>query len=155
MRPTRRPTTPLVLAIAAFVAAGGYIHLREWLDTYRSIPSSVPGSAVVRLGFPVNAAISFLLAALLVAVALRASRTNRATNVVLGATALFQIGSLASLILSRTDSVFGWSEAVWTRGADQSRAVEIGALVILAGVVGLQQAMRRRQLVPIRVGGGR
>lgn len=27
-----RFTTSLVLVSAAFVAAGGYIHLREWLD---------------------------------------------------------------------------------------------------------------------------
>jgi len=151
MQSTRRPTAPLVLAIAAFVAAGGYVHLREWLDTYRDIPSSVPGSAVVRLGFPINAAISFVLAAVLVVVAVRASRSNRVTNVVLAVTALFQAGSLATLILSRTDSVLGWSEAVWTRGADQSRAVEIGALVLLAGVAALHQAINRRQLVPALV----
>jgi len=133
------------------VAAGGYVHLREWLDTYRLIPSEVPGAVVVKVGFPINAAVSFVLAAVLVAVALRATRPSRGANVVLGVTALFQAASLATLILSRTDSVFGWSEAVWTRGADQSRAVEIGALLALAGIVGLQ-AMVRRRLVPARVG---
>ena len=45
----------LIVVAAVFVAAEG-IHLREWLDTYRHVPASVPGAAVVRVGFPVNAA---------------------------------------------------------------------------------------------------
>ncbi|MEY2403444.1 MAG: hypothetical protein QOD38_995, partial [Acidimicrobiaceae bacterium] len=43
--------------------------------------------------------------------------------------------SLGSLILSRTGSVLGWKEPVWTDGANQARAVEIVALVALAGVI--------------------
>src|SRR4051812_41373092 len=48
----RRVTTPLILIAALFVLAGGYVHLREWQDTYRSLPSIVPGRDVVRIGFP-------------------------------------------------------------------------------------------------------
>lgn len=149
MQRPRLLTTPLLLVTAALVAAGGYVHLREWLEIYRDIPSSVPGSAVVRIGFPLNAAVSFVLALVLVALAVGAPRSNRVTNVVLGATALFQAASLASLILSRTGSVFGWSEAIWTPGADQTRAVEIGALFMLVGIIAIQAAGRRR-LVPAR-----
>ncbi len=143
MEITKRATSPLLLAIAALVAAGGYVHLREWLGSYRSLPAAVPGAAVVKIGFPITAAISAVLAIVLVVMALRRQDWNRTTVVVLGATALFQAVSLAVVVLSRTDSVFGWSEAAWTRGAGQIRAVEIGALIGLAQVAGLRALMRQ------------
>lgn len=132
-----RPTRPLLIVAAAFVLAGGWIHLREWLDTYRDVPSEAPGSWVVRIGFPVNAAVSVLLAAALVFVAFRGGR--RLGLAVIGATVLFQAGSLAALIITRVDELFGWTEPTWTDGAEQTRAVEIGALVALvaAAVVSL------------------
>jgi len=142
MKITNRPMTPLLLAIAGLVGAGGYVHLREWLGSYRSLPSAVPGSAVVKVGFPVTAAISAVLAVVLIVMALRRQDWNRTAAVVLGVTAIFQAVSLAVLILSRTDSVLGWSEPAWTRGADQIRAVEIGALICLAQVAGLRAMMR-------------
>jgi len=144
MKITKRPVSPLLFAIAALVAAGGYVHLREWLGSYRTIPSAVPGAAVVKVGFPITAAISAVLAVFLIAMALRRQDWNRTAAVVLGATAVFQVVSLAVLILSRTDSVFGWSEPAWTRGADQIRAVEVGALICLAQVAGLRAMMRQR-----------
>ncbi len=143
MKITRGPASPLLLAIAALVAAGGYVHLREWLGGYRSLPSAVAGAAVVKVGFPVTAAISAVLAVVLVAMVLRRQDWNRTAAVVLGLTAVFQAVSLAVLILSRTDSVFGWSEPAWTRGADQIRAMEVGALICLAQVAGLRALMRR------------
>ena len=143
METTKRALSPLLLAIAALVAAGGYVHLREWLESYRSLPSAVPGAAVVRAGFPITAAISAVLAIGLIALALRRRSWSRSTAVLLGVTAVFQAVSLAVLILSRTDSVFGWSEPAWTRGADQIRAVEVGALIGLAQVAGLRAMMRR------------
>ena len=142
MKIAKRPVSPLLLAIAALVGAGGFVHLREWLGSYRSLPSAVPGAAVVKVGFPVTAAISAVLAVVLVAMVLGRRDRSRATAVVLGVTAVFQAVSLAALILSRTDSVFGWSEPAWTRGADQIRALEIGALICLAQVAGLRAMMR-------------
>jgi len=136
----RRRTTPLVLAAAAFIAAGGYIHLREWLDTYRDLPSGVPGSAVVRVGFPINVGLSVLLAVALV-VTLFAGR--RLAPLVIAAAVAFEAGSLAALILSRTGSLAGWMEPVWTRGANQTRAVEIGAIVALAAAAAMAAAQRR------------
>ncbi len=138
---TIRHAAPLLMAAAVFMAAGGYLHIREWLGGYRGIPDSVPGWFVVRVGFPVNAAASALLAAGLVYCAVRASRL--APLVVIGA-ALFQAGALATLILSRTGSVFGWSEPSWGRGPNQTRAVEIGALLALAGVAAIAAMQRRR-----------
>jgi hypothetical protein len=128
---TARLTAPLMLSAALFTAAGGYIHLREWLDTYRHVPAGVPGSAVVRIGFPINVAVSFVLAAALLATTYR---LHRLASLAVGATILFEAASLASLIISRTGSLFGWTEPVWTNGADQTRAVEIGALLCLAAV---------------------
>jgi protein-S-isoprenylcysteine O-methyltransferase Ste14 len=144
MKITTRPVSPLLCAIAVLVAAGGYVHLREWLGSYRFLPSAVPGAAVVKVGFPVAAAISAVLAVVLIDMALRRQEWNRTAAVVIGATAVFQALSLTVLILSRTDSVFGWSETAWTRGAGQIRAVEVGALICLAQVAGLRAMMRPR-----------
>lgn len=144
MRMIRRPVSPLLLAIAALVAAGGYVHLREWLGSYRSLPSAVPGAAVVKVGFPITAAMSAVLAVVLIVMALRQRDWSRTAAVVVGVTAVFQAVSLAALILSRTDSVLGWSEPAWTRGADQIRAVEVGALICLAQLVGLRAMLRSR-----------
>ena len=40
-------------------------------------------------------------------------------------------GPLVRVILSRTGSIFGWSEMVWTADANSTRIVEIGALIAL------------------------
>lgn len=141
----RRNSTPLVLAAALFVGAGGFVHLREWLDTYRDVPADAPGAAVVRLGFPLSAGLSVLVVAALV---LTAFRLRRLAPFVLIGALLFQAGALAALIVSRTGSLVGWSEEGWTLGADQARAVEIGAMVVLALVVALAAGERRSQLRP-------
>ncbi len=131
----RDPIAPLVAAASVFVLAGGWIHLREWLDGYRDVPSTVPGAEVVTVGFPVNAAASVLAAgALVVALFLR----RRWLPAVVGVTALFQVGSLAVLVLSRRGSFLGWEEPVWTMAAEQTRAVEIGALLCLALLGGFE-----------------
>jgi hypothetical protein len=122
----------MLLAAASFVAAGGFVHLREWLDTYREVPASAAGAAVVRVGFPLNAAASAVVAGALVFCAMR--RTRFAPHIVAAAIVL-QAGSLAALVLTRTSSLLGWAEPVWTLGADQTRAVEIGALISLAAAV--------------------
>ena len=135
-----RYTAPLLLAAALFVAAGGFVHLREWLDTYRQVPASAAGAAVVRIGFPVNAATSVVVALALAFVAIR--RMHVRSHVVVAAI-LFQAGSLAALILTRTGSLLGWTEPIWTLGADQSRAVEIGALISLTTVLAVAALQRR------------
>lgn len=121
----------MLAAAALFVAAGGFVHLREWLDIYRHVPADAAGSAVVRLGFPVNVAISLLVAVALVICGIRRSRF---TPHVVVAAAVFQIGSLGALIATRTGSLLGWAEPSWTAGANQSLAVEVGALVALTAV---------------------
>ncbi len=135
----RRLILPLVAASAVFVAAGGYIHLTEWLDTYRDVPSAVPGSEVVTVGFPVNVAVSVLAVLALAAVTWRAPRR---LWLVVAATLAFQAGSLATLILTRTGSVLGWTEPTWNTAANRTRAVEIGAILCLAALGGIL-AMRR------------
>ena len=135
----RRLTLPLVAASALFVAAGGVIHLTEWLDTYRDVPSNVPGSEVVTVGFPVNVAVSALAVA---ALGLAAWKLPHLLWLVVAGTFLFQAASLATLILSRTGSVFGWTEPTWNDAANRTRAVEIGALLCLAALGGIL-AMQR------------
>jgi hypothetical protein len=127
----------MLLLAAAFVAAGGAVHLREWLDIYRHVPASLPGAAVVRIGFPLNALGSLLFAGALVA----AVFTTRRIALAIGAANVgFQAASLGALISSRTGTVFGWMETGWSRGASQTRAVEIGALVVLGAAMALLAA---------------
>lgn len=150
MNPTRsarhaRLVAPLIAAAALFTAAGGFVHMREWLNSYRHLPTSVPGSAVVRLGFPINAASS---AALVVALLVCLFVPRRFVTPVVWATALFQASSLIFLFASRTSNVFGWSETVWTVGASETRAVEIGALLLLVAVLVADAANRRVVAVP-------
>lgn len=140
-----RRTTPLVLVAALFVAAGGFIHLRDWLEIYRSVPSSVAGAGVVRVGFPVNVGVSVILAAALVVTVFRWRRFALA---VVGTTVVFQAASLAALIVSRTGSLAGWMEPAWTVGANQTRAVEIGAMAALAAVIAIAAMQRRSSTSP-------
>ncbi len=90
-RPDTRYTAPLVVLAGAFVAAGGYVHLREWFETYRLVPSTAAGAAVVRMGFPVNAAASAVFAVLL---GVSAFRSRRPAGSVVAGAVLLQAGSL-------------------------------------------------------------
>ena len=124
------------VASAVFVAAGGYIHLDQWLDGYRDVPASAPGSALVRIGFPVNAAVSALLA---IGLLLGATIVPRLVQPLVLASIGFQAASLGFLIGSRVGSVLGWTEPTWTVAAEQTRAVEIGALVALTATLLLRR----------------
>lgn len=135
-----RHTTPLVFLATMFIAAGGLIHLREWLETYRHVPVGAAGAAIVRVGFPLNAVASLLLAGGLGFTVWRCSRYAPHAMV---AAAVFQLVSLGALIGTRTGSLLGWSERIWTGGAEQARAVEIGALFLLAAVAAIAAQQRR------------
>ncbi len=141
---TSRATTPLVLAAAAFTLANGWIHWREWVDTYRDLPSGLPGAWTVRIGFPVLTGLCLAVAALL-GVALRRPSLLRPAA---AATGLLAAGSLATLLVSRYGSLFGWREPVWSPGAEQTLAVEIGALVCVAAVAVLDVATDGRRARP-------
>ena len=134
-----RFTGTMLFASAAYVVAGGYIHVSEWLDQYRFVPTSAPGGALVRIGFPLNAALSVVLAIALVAAAVRLPRL--VVPAVVG-TMAFQAASLAFVVGSRIGTVLGWSEPVWTTAAEQTRAVEIGALLTLAAAVVVHRSVR-------------
>jgi hypothetical protein len=105
----------------------------------------VPGAAVVRVGFPVNAAVSVMLAVALLATGWR---WKPFLTIVAASAFAFEaasLASLASLILSRTGSVLGWKEPVWTDGANQARLVEVIALVALAGVMATPRFLSARR----------
>jgi hypothetical protein len=142
--PMRRAAAPTILA-AAYVVAAGFVHLREWLGGYRDIPPDVPGSAVVRLGFPVQVGFSLALALALVVTLLGA---RRLAPWAAATTILFEACSLAALIASRYGTLLGWREPVWTRGASQSLAVAIGALAMLTAALVIQTLERRRPVGP-------
>src|SRR5688500_6817351 len=91
----------------ACTSPGGFVHPREWLETYRHVPASVAGAAVVRVGFPLSAAASVAIA---VALAFCAVRRTRFTPHIIAAAMVFQAASLAALILTRTGSFLGWTD---------------------------------------------
>lgn len=129
----------MVALAAMFIGAGGFVHLRDWLGIYRLVPASASGAAVVRVGFPLNAAASLVLVIALVLVVRRRSRLTQ--PVIFGALA-FQALSLATLIATRVSSVFGWSEPIWTPGAEQTRAVEVAAIIALLALAALSHRDR-------------
>jgi hypothetical protein len=137
-------SAPLLVAAAAYTAGGAYVHLREWLALYRDLPASIPGSAVVRVGFPLHAAMAAGLAVLLLFCALRAGHLVRWA---VGGTLAFQVGAVAALVVSRTGSLFGWSEATWTGGATEALLAALGAIASLGAALVVGAAERRRPAV--------
>lgn len=135
---SRSLASPMLLAGAVFTAGGGYVHLHAWLDGYRYVPAATPGSWLVRVGFPVAAGISVLLAAVLLA-AVPGSR-SRLVAVAVAAGAAFNAGALALVVATRSTTVFGWTEPIWDNAASQSRAVEVGALLVLGAAWALRHA---------------
>lgn len=145
------PSAPLLVAGAVYVAASGYVHLREWLDLYRHVPSNIPGSAVVRVGFPITAAVSGGLAVALLA---GARRGGRSLGYVVAGALAFEAGSAVALVLSRTGSLFGWSEATWTGGASQALLTEVAAVALLSFAAAIAPASRWRRRAPVAAGTG-
>ena len=133
-------TTPMVAVSAMFIVAGGLIHFLEWLDIYRHVPAGAPGAAVVRVGFPINAAASVLV---VVALVLAFRRAAQITLLVILAALAIQAASLAALITTRIGSLFGWAEPAWTAGAKQTLAVEIAAIVALICLAALARRHNR------------
>ncbi|HEV3401508.1 MAG TPA: hypothetical protein VG078_06760 [Acidimicrobiales bacterium] len=136
---------PLLVAAAVCTAGGAYVHLREWLALYRHLPATIPGSAVVRVGFPLHAVMAGGLAVLLLFCALRGGRLVR---YVVGGTLAFQFGAVAALVVSRTGSLFGWSEATWTGGATEALLTALGAIASLGAALVVGAVERRRLFVP-------
>ena len=134
-------SAPLLVAAAAYTAGGAYVHLREWLALYRDLPASIPGAAGVRVGFPLHAGMAGGLAVLLLCCALRGGRLVRYA---VGGTLAFQFGAVAALVVSRTGSLFGWSEATWTGGATEALLAALGAIASLGAALVVGVVERRR-----------
>jgi hypothetical protein len=113
---------------AALVVAGGVLHLQMWLDHYRHVPSTVPGSGVVRWGFPIDAAGSAIIA---IAVIVAAGRQPW----VLAFAAVSQAAAATVLVASRHASVFGWTEHGWANDAKEAIMLEAAALATLAAAL--------------------
>ena len=124
------PTVLRVMA-ALLVLTGGALHLQLWLDQYRDVPSDVPGAFVVNPGFLVSAVVSLVLALAIL--------TLRRPLVWLLAL-LFELASIATLVLSRQASVFGWEEPDWSADAKRILVVEILAVVALAVLLAVDYA---------------
>jgi len=110
---------------ALAVLAGGLLHLKIWNSDYRgsALPASaVPGTWVVKVGFPAQAAVSVGVVILLLLV-------RRPIIWVLAL--LVELGSILALVLSRQASIFGWKDAVWNSNAKQVLVVEVLAVAAL------------------------
>jgi len=136
----RRLTLLLPALAAALVAAGGALHLRDWLRTYRAVPWEVPGAWVVRIGFPVNAAVSVVVGVVLVGAAIR---FRQLLGAAIAVAICFQLASIGALVFSRHGGVFGWVEPGWTTQARQILGSEIAAVVVLLAA-GLGRLPRRQ-----------
>lgn len=103
------------LLAAAFLLAGGIVHLSLWNGGYRYIP---------RIGplFLANFVGSIALAVAVV--------VSRRAGISLAGIA-FAAGSLVALILSRTVGLFGFTEMIWTPDAVKTLAAELGAITTL------------------------
>lgn len=134
----------LSVALAGvYIAAGGVIHLIEWLQVYRDVPSRVPGAFVVKQGMPLNFALSILgVGALAVAVV----RFPRAVIPAAAANIAFQLTTAGALLATRYVGLLGWEESTFTAAAQQSLTVEAAAIAALAAVV----VLRRRRLALIQ-----
>ena len=135
--------TALWVLSGVAVLAGGLLHLKIWNDQYKDLPSAVPGRNVVKLGFPVNAAASLIVALALVAVALGAVAVIR--RYVVPVALALEVASLAALIQSRRGTFFDWSEKGWSSNAKQVLIVEIVATVLLVAAAFLPAFLKRRQ----------
>jgi glutamate-1-semialdehyde aminotransferase len=115
---------------AGLTAVMGLIHLRLWLDGYREIP-------VIGPLFMLNAIISGVLAAALLAVPARLRRAAAIT------TALFTAGTLVGLILSLTIGLFGMHEILQAPLVVPTLAVEPAAVLVLLLAAVLPDRRRR------------
>jgi hypothetical protein len=122
----------LRLALAAGLAATGYLHADLYLHGYRTIPSVGPS-------FLVFASACFALAALeLVAVVVP---EPAALRLMAGAVAAAALGGF---LLSRTVGLFGFTERGWQPAPQAALSVLAEAAVVLV-VAGTVVADRRRR----------
>jgi hypothetical protein len=130
-----KATLPLSVISALLVLAGGLLHLKIWDHSYRDIPTALDGAWVVKIGFPVNAAIALVLAIGLV--------VARDQLLVVVAALLFTAGSLAALFLSRSSfGIFGWKESGWHGDPRTVAIVEVAALVCLGALLTVRRRVR-------------
>ncbi|MGI8757611.1 MAG: hypothetical protein ACR2MB_17495 [Acidimicrobiales bacterium] len=134
-------TAGWVLAALA-VLAGGLLHLKIWNSDYRDLPKEVPGWWVVKVGFPVNAASSVVIALALALVAFGAVVALR--RFIVPAALALEVGSIAALVQSRRGTIFRWSEKGWTTNAKQVLIVEIVGTVLLVIAAMLPAYLKRR-----------
>ncbi len=118
--PRPSPLTVLRSIGAVLLAIQGVVHLRLWLDGYRSIPTIGPL-------FLAGVVVAFVLAAALAV-------TPR-TSVALAGAAL-SAGQVGALVLASTVGLLGF-ETAWTWTGAQGAALwsELLAVVVLLGIV--------------------
>ena len=125
------------IVAAGLVVAGGAIHVKLYNDGYRKFPNANLGRS-----FLLNAA-----GALVVAVLLVAWRTRWSLLLAIG----LVDATLVGFALSRTSSgIFGFTETGFSPSPEAALAlvVEIGAAVVLTGLLARALPRRAGQAVP-------
>lgn len=132
------------LASAVGVLAGGLLHLKIWNSDYRMLPGGgvIPGVWVVKTGFPVNAAVSVLVAVGLALTAFGLVSVIR--RFVIPVALAVEVGSVGALVASRQSSIFDWTEKGYTGDAKLVLIVELVTIVLLVGAAMLPTLLRRR-----------
>jgi hypothetical protein len=140
--------TPLALAVwlasAVGVLAGGLIHLQIWNSTYRALPGGgvIPGVWVVKVGFPINTAVSVLVAIALALCAFGMVPVIR--RFVIPIALALEVSSLGALIASRQASIFKWTEKGYDSNAKEVLVIEIVTVVLLVAAAVLPTLLGRR-----------
>ncbi len=128
------PVTAVAGLSALGVLYGGILHFQIWKSDYKDIPDgAVPGLWVVKKGFPINAAVSVVLAIALLLFAVGVI-VRLGKLAVLGAAAV-ELGSIIALVLSRKASIFGWKETGWDGDAKKVLVTEIVSVVLLVATL--------------------
>lgn len=122
----------LRIAAAVLVLAGGAVHLQLWNDGYRGIPRIGPS-------FMANVIISVALA---VAIVIFRDRRIALAGI------LFSLAALGALVMSRTTGIFGFTEKAWTTSVVQAAAAEVGAVILLIFLFGMESRKSRTTAIP-------
>jgi hypothetical protein len=139
--------TPLALvawlASAVGVLAGGLLHLKIWNSDYRMLPGGgvIPGVWVVKVGFPINAGVSVLVAVALAVCAFGLVPAIR--RFVIPVALAVEVASLGALIASRQSSIFKWTEKGYDSHAKEVLAVEIVTVLLLIAAAVLPTVLGR------------
>jgi hypothetical protein len=134
---TSARSTVLLLA-GLLVAASGGIHLRLYREEYREISVDRVLGLDISRAFALNAVAGLLIGVALVAAAVGLLRPTLPAV----AGVVFAGGAIVAYALTRTVGLLGFEESRWITEAYWAEAVQVGAVVLLAGFLATEGRAR-------------